>query len=141
LTPAQFQVYADFARLDQINNETDFSLSNTSSEAGQDGQGNIFINSQHSLTQILRLIDQYGLTEQNKELLLQKIEHMNVQKPSDEDRERLWTYVQKNLETACKNYDSRNPEGVGPIIEVLSLIVRTYKVENFSKKLLTSVFL
>lgn len=34
---------------------------------------------------------------------------MNVSTPTDEEREKLWTYVQRNLETACKNYDSRNP--------------------------------
>lgn len=61
--------------------------------------------------------------------------------PTDEEREKLWTYVQRNLETACKNYDSRNPQGVDQIIQVLSLIVSTYTVENFSKKLLTNVFL
>ena len=45
------------------------------------------------------------------------------------------------METACKNYDSRNPQGVEAIIQVLSLIVTSYTVENFSKKLLTQVFL
>lgn len=61
--------------------------------------------------------------------------------PTEDEREKLWTYVQRNLETACKNYDSRNPQGVEPIIQVLSLIVTSYTVENFSKKLLTNVFL
>jgi len=58
-----------------------------------------------------------------------------------EDKNYLWQYVKRNLETACKNYDSRNPQGVEPIIQVLSLIVTSYTVENFSKKLLTQVFL
>ena len=66
---------------------------------------------------------------------------MNQSRPTEEEREKLWTYVRRNLETACKNYDSRNPQGVEPIIQVLSLIVTSYKVENFSKKLLTNVFL
>jgi hypothetical protein len=66
---------------------------------------------------------------------------MNVSSPTDEEREKLWTYVQRNLETACKNYDSRNPQGVEQIIQILSLIVSSYTVENFSKKLLTNVFL
>lgn len=58
-----------------------------------------------------------------------------------EDKNYLWQYVKRNLETACKNYDSRNPQGVEGIIQVLSLIVTSYTVENFSKKLLTQVFL
>ena len=41
---------------------------------------------------------------------------MNITTPTDEEREKLWTYVQRNLETACKNYDSRNPQGVEQII-------------------------
>jgi hypothetical protein len=66
---------------------------------------------------------------------------MNTSMPTEDEREKLWTYVQRNLETACKNYDSRHPQGVEPIIQVLSLIVTSYTVENFSKKLLTNVFL
>jgi len=62
------------------------------------------------------MIDQYGLTEVNKGYLLTKINQMNQSKPTDEEREKLWTYVRRNLETACKNYDSRNPQGVEPII-------------------------
>jgi len=93
------------------------------------------------LTSVLNLIDQYGLTEVNKGYLANKINQMNQSKPTDEEREKLWTYVRRNLETACKNYDSGNPQGVEPIIQVLSLIVTSYKVENFSKKLLTNVFL
>lgn len=94
-----------------------------------------------NLTTVLKLIDQYGLTEVNKGYLVNKINQMNQSKPTDEEREKLWTYVRRNLETACKNYDSGNPQGVEPIIQVLSLIVTSYKVENFSKKLLTNVFL
>jgi hypothetical protein len=45
------------------------------------------------------------------------------------------------LENACKNYDGKNPQNVEPIIEILSLIIKSYKVEDFSKKLLTGVFL
>ena len=77
----------------------------------------------------------------NKEYLLTKINSMNHNSPTEEEREKLWTYVQRNLETACKNYDSRNPQAVEHIVEVLSLIVTSYKVEDFSKKLLTNVFL
>ena len=105
--------------------------------------GSLFVpqSTPQSLTQILKLIDQYGLTEAHKGHLLQKLNQMNTSMPTEDEREKLWTYVQRNLETACKNYDSRNPQGVEPIIQVLSLIVTSYTVENFSKKLLTNVFL
>ena len=87
------------------------------------------------------MIDQYGLSDVNKSYLLNKINQMNQTEPTEEEKEKLWTYVQRNLETACKNYDIRNPQGVEPIIQVLSLIVTSYKVEDLSKKLLTNVFL
>jgi len=140
LSAAQFQVYADFALLgpgrdsDSAGGAADTSPSNASQQVlpQQPPQG---------LTSILKQIDQYGLTEMNREYLLTKINSMNHNSPTEEEREKLWTYVQRNLETACKNYDSRNPQGVEPIIEVLSLIVTSYKVEDFSKKLLTNVFL
>ena len=93
------------------------------------------------MTNILKSIDQFGLTDINKGHLIHKINQINQQQSTEEEREKLWTYVRRNLETACKNYDSRNPQGVEPIIQVLSLIVTSYKVENFSKKLLTKVFL
>lgn len=66
---------------------------------------------------------------------------MNQGSQQDEDKEKLWTYVQRNLENVCKNYDGKNPQNVESIIEILSLIVKSYKVEDFSKKLLTGVFL
>lgn len=66
---------------------------------------------------------------------------MNQGSQSDEEKEKLWTYVQRNLENACKNYDGKNPQNVEPIIEILSFIIKSYKVEDFSKKLLTGVFL
>lgn len=131
LNAAQFQVYADFALL---GHDPDMPAAAASSQPlpQQPPQG---------LTSILRQIDQYGLTEMNKEYLLAKINSMNHTSPTEEEREKLWTYVQRNLETACKNYDSRKPQAVEHIIEVLSLIVTSYKVEDFSKKLLTNVFL
>ena len=158
MTQAQFQVYEDFSKLGQPIRDLDAPPSSGAANSGSlgasDGSGgappasssqssSIFLRSQppQNLTSILKLIDQYGLTEVNKGYLLNKITQMNQSKPTDEEREKLWTYVKRNLETACKNYDSRNPQGVEPIIQVLSLIVTSYKVENFSKKLLTNVFL
>lgn len=94
-----------------------------------------------SLTSILLLIDQQGFTETNKAYLRNKIQQMNQSSPTDEEREKLWTYVQRNLETACKNYDSRSPSAVDGIIEVLSLIVTAYTAENLSAKLVTNVYL
>lgn len=34
---------------------------------------------------------------------------MNQGTQQDEDKEKLWTYVQRNLENVCKNYDGKNP--------------------------------
>jgi len=94
-----------------------------------------------NLTSILKLIDQQGLNEVNTNFLVSKIKNMNQAPPSDEEKEKLWTYVQRNFETACKNYDSRNPTAVEQLIQVLSLIVKTYTGEDFSIKLLNKVFL
>lgn len=66
---------------------------------------------------------------------------MNQGNPTEEEKEKLWTYVQRNLELVCRNYDGKNPQAVDSQIEVLSLIVKSYKLEDFSKKLLTGVFL
>lgn len=46
-----------------------------------------------SLTSILLLIDQQGFTETNKAYLRNKIQQMNQSSPTDEEREKLWTYV------------------------------------------------
>ena len=158
MTQAQFQVYEDFSKLGQPHLDKDAPPSSGAAATGGPGapDENIgatpasssqpaspFVRPQQpqNLTTVLKLIDQYGLTEVNKGYLVNKINQMNQSKPTDEEREKLWTYVRRNLETACKNYDSGNPQGVEPIIQVLSLIVTSYKVENFSKKLLTNVFL
>ena len=66
---------------------------------------------------------------------------MNQNQVSEEDKEILWTYTQRNFENVCKNFDSRNQQGVSPQIEILSFIVKNYNVEDFSVKLLNKVFL
>jgi hypothetical protein len=83
LNAAQFQVYADFALL---GHDPDMPAAVTPSQPvpQQPPQG---------LTSILRQIDQYGLTEMNKEYLLAKINSMNHNSPTEEEREKLWTYV------------------------------------------------
>jgi len=132
LTQAQFQVYEDFSKLGQPIRDIEQSTSSGAANGGNIGAdgssgaaassssqpASLFLRSQppQNLTSILKQIDQYGLTEVNKGYLLNKITQMNQSKPTDEEREKLWTYVRRNLETACKNYDSRNPQGVEPII-------------------------
>jgi hypothetical protein len=63
-----------------------------------------------NLASILKLIDQNGLNDMHQSLLVQKLHAMNEN--IDEENEMLWTYVQRNFENACKNYDSRNPQAV-----------------------------
>jgi len=66
---------------------------------------------------------------------------MNQLPQNDEEKEKLWTYVQRNFESACKNFNSRAPQKVENNIEVLSLIVSCYTAEDFSVMLLNKVFL
>ena len=88
-------------------------------------------------------MEQEGLSEQNSKLLLGKIMEMNQSSPSDEDKEKLWAYVQGNFKEACKSFDSsssRTMQVLEPTFRMLSLVVTNYTVENFSVKLL-KVFL
>ena len=79
-----------------------------------------------TLAQILNMVDNYGLNEASREHLLGKIEQLNLTgvQEAKEDKEKLWAYLQRNLETVCKNFGR---PGVENIVEVLSLIVGTYK--------------
>ena len=62
------------------------------------------------------------------------------QEVNPDEKHKLWLYVEKWLSAACEKYDSDNVSKIEPLIEVLSLIVSKYKVEDFSKKL-TYLFL
>ena len=57
---------------------------------------------------------------------------------SKDDQEYLSSYLERNLETVCKNFGNSDVE---PILDVLSFIVTNYKAEDFSKKLLVEQFL
>lgn len=86
------------------------------------------------LAATLLKVDQNGLTAANKQTLKEQIDTLG----GKEDQEYLWNYLQKNLETVCKNFGNTDVE---PILDVLSFIVTNYKVEDFSKRLLVEQFL
>jgi hypothetical protein len=94
-----------------------------------------------NLTSILKRLEQEGLNDLTSYNLVRYIQHMNEMPANEDDREKLWSYVQRNFESACKNFNSRAPQKVEHHIEVLSLIVSQYTAEDFSVMLLNKVFL
>ena len=148
LTPEQFQVYEDFSLLNKGNNDAvldaigirDYSPSDSRSGPSL-GQPTLSV--QQKVTQILSHIDQNGLDEINKNMLYNRLQLLNRSQMTEhqDDRVALWAYVKRYFEDLCKNFENRNAQQIEPLIEILSLIVKTYTVENFSSKLLTKVFL
>jgi hypothetical protein len=133
LSPAQFTVYQDFAKL---NGEAPFleaepgATSVPPSRRPQD------------LTSILKALEQEGLSEPSQQALLAKIREMNQSTPNAEDKEKLWAYVQGNFKEACKSFvqlgstSTRARQVLEQTFRLLSLVVTNYTVDDFSVRLL-----
>jgi hypothetical protein len=65
-----------------------------------------------------------------------------MQKEENEEEEhQLWTFLESSLKTLCDRYETSSKNLIEPMIDVLSVVIQKYKVEDLSKRLLLHVFL
>mmetsp|Transcript_12000 Transcript_12000/g.18539 ORF Transcript_12000/g.18539 Transcript_12000/m.18539 type:complete len:142 (-) Transcript_12000:228-653(-) len=59
---------------------------------------------------------------------------------TQDERERLWNFARLNLETLCVKFGTSEISHFELISELLGFIVRHYRAEDFSRKLLQEAF-
>ncbi len=52
-----------------------------------------------------------------------------------EEKTKLWSYIEKWFTALCQKFDETTVGNVQPMVDLLSYIVKHYKVEDFSKDL------